>query len=135
MEGFTRSAPPCIRQIGITVPDITPRDITGTSVPEPGPHSTATEDSDYVIPATQPAAENLGTLSLRYVDGVAVLVVSGGNTIPGELAVVDANGTAIATYTPGAPSAPTAATAKSLDVALDISVPNYKIDDVIQAGA
>ncbi|MFF1796295.1 hypothetical protein ACFVXQ_19095, partial [Kitasatospora sp. NPDC058263] len=83
---------------------------------------------NLVIPTTQPTTET-GTLSLRYVDGAAVLVVTGGNAVPGELPVVDANGNAVATYTPGKPTAPT--TAKYLD----IQIPDYKIDDVIQAAS
>ncbi|MFI6850431.1 hypothetical protein OG535_40430 [Kitasatospora sp. NBC_00085] len=92
-------------------------------------------DSDFVIPAPQPSASSLGTLSLRYVDGVAVLVANGGSTIPGELPVVYAGGNAIATYTLGTPITPMAATARSLDLSLDIHVPNCKIDEVIQVAS
>ncbi|MEU3048813.1 hypothetical protein ABZ705_20280 [Streptomyces sp. NPDC006984] len=114
------------RRLVSDVPDITPTDITGSSATSPASDAVAAEGADVVIPATQPTTET-GTLSLRYVDGAAVLVVHGGNAIPGELPVVDANGNAVATYTPGKPSAPT--TARSLD----IEIPDYKIDDVIQA--
>ncbi|MFJ6798923.1 hypothetical protein [Streptomyces sp. NPDC091268] len=50
------------------------------------------------IPLTEIKPEDIGTLSLRYVDGVATLVVSGGTAVPSHLAMVDAEGNAIAVY-------------------------------------
>ncbi|MFE7598106.1 hypothetical protein [Streptomyces sp. NPDC057494] len=58
-----------------------------------------------LIPADQVKPEDVGRLSLRYVDGVAQLVVSGGTAIPGGLAVVDESGNTVAAYTAGAASA------------------------------
>lgn len=52
-----------------------------------------------LIPADQVKPEGVGTLSLRYLDGVAQLVVSGGAVIPGGITVVDASGNAVAGYT------------------------------------
>ncbi|MFD7454462.1 hypothetical protein [Kitasatospora sp. NPDC059827] len=45
--------------------------------------------------------DGVGMLSLRYVDGVAQVVVSGGHGIPAELTVVDGSGNAVAAYTAG----------------------------------
>ncbi|MGW2860844.1 hypothetical protein [Streptomyces sp. NPDC001205] len=49
--------------------------------------------------------EDIGALSLRYVDGQPQLVVSGGTMIPAGLTVVDASGNAVATYAAGPASA------------------------------
>ncbi|MVU77097.1 hypothetical protein GPX89_07530 [Nocardia sp. ET3-3] len=51
-----------------------------------------------VIPADEVKAEDVGALSLRYVNGVPSLVVSGGAVIPTALAVVDPQGTEVAAY-------------------------------------
>ncbi|MFB7860601.1 hypothetical protein [Streptomyces sp. NPDC056069] len=59
-----------------------------------------------LIPADQVKPEDIGTLSLRYVDGAPQLVVSGGKYLPAGLAVVDASGSAVATYTAGSDLAP-----------------------------
>ncbi|MCX4826040.1 hypothetical protein OG883_40930 [Streptomyces sp. NBC_01142] len=53
------------------------------------------------IPATEVNPEDVGTLSLRYVDGVPVLVVSGGSIIPASLTVVNESGSPIAKYAAG----------------------------------
>ncbi|AUG78880.1 hypothetical protein ACWC98_21670 [Streptomyces goshikiensis] len=58
-----------------------------------------------LIPADQVNPEDLGTLSLRYVDGVAQLVVSGGRAIPQTIAIVDYSGAPVAAYSAGALSA------------------------------
>ncbi|MGW8782589.1 hypothetical protein ACWGNM_31625 [Streptomyces sp. NPDC055796] len=50
------------------------------------------------IPADQVKPEDIGTLSLRYVDGQPQLVVSGGTVIPAGLTVVDGAGNAVAAY-------------------------------------
>ncbi|MFI6045268.1 hypothetical protein ACIA8C_26805 [Nocardia sp. NPDC051321] len=51
------------------------------------------------IPRTEITPENLATLSLHYIDGVATLVVSGGTAVPEVLPVVDGTGSVVATYT------------------------------------
>ncbi|MFF4104376.1 hypothetical protein [Streptomyces sp. NPDC001903] len=74
-----------------------------------------------LIPADQVKPEDIGTLSLRYVDGVPQLVVSSGTAIPAGLTVVDAAGNAVAAYT-AAPlkTAPTARVADGY-ITLEIS--------------
>ncbi|MFC8271144.1 hypothetical protein ACFUJR_01095 [Streptomyces sp. NPDC057271] len=64
------------------------------------------EVTEFVITAEEVKPEDVGTLSLRYVDGVAQLVVSGGAVVPATLAVVDGDGKAVAAYTAGSVSAP-----------------------------
>ncbi|MFF1904818.1 hypothetical protein [Kitasatospora sp. NPDC058218] len=54
-----------------------------------------------VIPAEEVNPEDVGTLSLRYVDGVPQLVVSGGTVVPAGLTVVDGTGNAVAVYNAG----------------------------------
>ncbi|MFJ1795553.1 hypothetical protein [Kitasatospora griseola] len=69
---------------------------------------TDTERIDLkTIPMTEVKPEDVGTLSLRYVDGVPVLVVSGGKAIPVSLGVVNESGNPVAAYTAGAAPAPT----------------------------
>lgn len=51
-----------------------------------------------LISADQVNPEDFGTLSIRYMDGVPVIVVSGGTVIPGGIAVVDESGNAVAGY-------------------------------------
>ena len=69
-------------------------------------------------------------------DGVAVLVVSGGNAIPARLSVVNSDGAVVAAYAAQAPAAPVQVAAKGAQAqSLDIDIPNYKIDDVIQAAS
>jgi hypothetical protein len=110
------------------MPDIIPQDITGTSTTEPEQNTNAAPLTDIgEIPATQPAPDLPGTLSLRYQDGVPMLVVNGGNAVPETLVVVDGTGTAVAAYTAGPPPA------RARVRQLDILVPDYKIDDVIQS--
>ncbi|MGW2681403.1 hypothetical protein [Streptomyces sp. NPDC001436] len=57
-----------------------------------------------LIPAEQVSPEDIGALSLRYVDGVPLLAVSGGTVIPAGLPVVDGAGNAVAAYTAGTAS-------------------------------
>ncbi|MGW2016750.1 hypothetical protein [Streptomyces sp. NPDC001927] len=51
-----------------------------------------------VIPADDLKPEEIGVLSVRYVDGAAQLVVTGGTALPAHLPVVDAQGTVVAAY-------------------------------------
>ncbi|WP_406399717.1 hypothetical protein OH805_11660 [Streptomyces sp. NBC_00879] len=55
-----------------------------------------------IIPAAEVNPEDVGTLSLRYVDGVPQLVVSGGTVVPTGLTVLDSSGNVVALYTAGA---------------------------------
>ncbi|MFI6471418.1 hypothetical protein ACIBL5_14365 [Streptomyces sp. NPDC050516] len=57
-----------------------------------------------LIPTDQVNPEDIGALSLRYVDGVPQLSVSGGTVIPAGLPVVDGAGNAVAAYTAGTAS-------------------------------
>ncbi|MFE7267807.1 hypothetical protein ACFU9B_38300 [Streptomyces sp. NPDC057592] len=70
-----------------------------------------------LIPATEVKPEDAGLLSLRYVDGVPQLVVSGGTVIPTGLTVVDASGNAVAEYT-GGPASTTSTQTASRTIAL-----------------
>ncbi|WP_328788782.1 hypothetical protein [Streptomyces sp. NBC_00273] len=56
-----------------------------------------------IIPAGETKPEDLGTLSLRYVDGVPMLVVNGGTAVPAGLTVVDGAGNTVTTYVTSAP--------------------------------
>ncbi|GAB7186793.1 hypothetical protein ATKI12_6624 [Kitasatospora sp. Ki12] len=51
-----------------------------------------------LVPASEVKPEDLGSLSLRYVDGQPQLVVSGGTFIPAGLTVVNDSGTPVAAY-------------------------------------
>ncbi|MFD3480604.1 hypothetical protein [Streptomyces sp. NPDC058695] len=51
-----------------------------------------------VIPADDLKPEDIGMLSVRYVDGAAQLVVTGGTALPAHLPVVDAQGAVVAAY-------------------------------------
>ncbi|MBT2492922.1 hypothetical protein J7E96_31325 [Streptomyces sp. ISL-96] len=51
-----------------------------------------------IIDVSEVKPEDAGTLSLRYVDGTPVLVVSGGTAIPTNLAVANAEGALVASY-------------------------------------
>ena len=108
------------------MPEISPEDISGR----------------LEVPSS--AAQTVGVATdLGSIAPTPVLVVTGGNVVPGQLVVVDAAGTAVASYTAGAPSAPAtqqgdagiAPRVRSASFSLDIAVPDYKIDDVIQAQA
>ena len=72
-----------------------------------------------IIPPSDVKPEDVGTLSLRYVDGVPTVVITGGTAIPQSLAATDGAGNLIATYT-----ATPAIAARSLTVygILDVSV-------------
>ncbi|MCX5077938.1 hypothetical protein ACWGCI_16215 [Streptomyces sp. NPDC054949] len=54
-----------------------------------------------IIDVTEVKPEDVGTLSLRYVDGTPVLVVSGGTAFPAGITLVDGSGNAVAVYTAG----------------------------------
>ncbi|MFD7536093.1 hypothetical protein [Streptomyces sp. NPDC059819] len=58
-----------------------------------------------LIPASEVAPEEIGALSVRYVNGRAVLVASGGNKIPAVIPVVDGQGNPVADYVMGPSSA------------------------------
>ncbi|MEU0630746.1 hypothetical protein [Streptomyces sp. NPDC005989] len=73
-------------------------------MPETTPNSKGPAPIQYTaepapIPAAEVKAEDVGTLSLRYVDGAPVVVVSGGTVIPAGLTVVDETGRPAAVYT------------------------------------
>ncbi|MFF4331135.1 hypothetical protein ACFYZT_32100 [Streptomyces sp. NPDC001591] len=70
-----------------------------------------------LIPAEGVNPEDIGTLSLRYVDGQPVIVVSGGTYIPAGLKVVDGSGTLGAIYTasPSGSSGPDAAARSAIN--------------------
>ncbi|MFJ1795554.1 hypothetical protein [Kitasatospora griseola] len=67
--------------------------------------SATVQDSEItdlgLIPNGEVNPEDVGALSLRYVDGVPQLVISGGTVIPAALRIVDQSGTPVATYTAG----------------------------------
>jgi hypothetical protein len=68
--------------------------------------ASAAEATDLgFIPATEVKPEDIGALSLRYVDGVPVVVVSGGQGVPQTVAIVDESGAPVAAYSAGALSA------------------------------
>ncbi|MFD7496410.1 hypothetical protein ACFV8T_29165 [Streptomyces sp. NPDC059832] len=54
-----------------------------------------------LVPASDVKPEDVGTLSLRHVDGVPQLVISGGTYIPAELTVVDGASKPVARYSMG----------------------------------
>lgn len=54
---------------------------------------------DYAYDTPSPVGA--GTLSVRYAGGRPALVVSGGNAVPGTVAVVNRSGEAVGTYTAG----------------------------------
>ncbi|MEV7401994.1 hypothetical protein AB0N93_16610 [Streptomyces sp. NPDC091267] len=56
-----------------------------------------------LLPVAEVKPEDIGSLSLRYVDGVATLVVSGGTVLPAELPVLDGQGNAVASFSGGPP--------------------------------
>ncbi|MDT0544695.1 MULTISPECIES: RHS repeat-associated core domain-containing protein [Streptomyces] len=60
-----------------------------------------------LIPVAEVNLEDVGKLSLSYVDGSPVLSVSDGTVITGGLVVVDASGNPVAEYTAGPVSAAT----------------------------
>ncbi|MFF4104364.1 hypothetical protein [Streptomyces sp. NPDC001903] len=66
-------------------------------ITEVAPSPTIAESTDAnLIPASEVKPEDVGMLSLRYVDRVPVLVVSGGRFMPARLTAVDTNGRPIA---------------------------------------
>lgn len=56
-----------------------------------------------LLPVAEVKPEDIGSLSLRYVDGVATLVASGGTLLPAELPVLDGQGNPVASFTGGPP--------------------------------
>ncbi|MFG2147533.1 hypothetical protein ACGFRG_25615 [Streptomyces sp. NPDC048696] len=60
-----------------------------------------------LVPADQVKPEDMGALSLRYVDDVAQLVVSGGTAAPAAITIVDGSGSPVGIYTVGLIQAPT----------------------------
>ncbi|MCM2425095.1 hypothetical protein [Streptomyces sp. RKAG337] len=58
-----------------------------------------------LIPSSEAKPEAVGTLSVRYVDGAPVLVVTAGTVMPATITVVDAAGIPVAAYTAGPPPA------------------------------
>lgn len=68
-----------------------------------------------LIPANEAAPKDVGTLSVRYQEGVPVLVLTGGKLSPAQLTVTDASGKTIGAFSAqpkkpqgriGSPSAP-----------------------------
>ncbi|MFD4123624.1 hypothetical protein ACFWIN_05950 [Streptomyces sp. NPDC127049] len=51
------------------------------------------------IPMTEIGSQDVGTFSVRYVDGTPQLVVTGGTVIPPVLTVLDGSGSVVAEYT------------------------------------
>lgn len=51
------------------------------------------------IPMTEIRSQEVGTFSVRYVDGTPHLVVTGGTVIPPVLTVLDGSGSVVAEYT------------------------------------
>ncbi|MGP3636871.1 hypothetical protein ACTU45_26535 [Streptomyces sp. 24-1644] len=84
-----------------------------------------------LIPAEQVKPGELGTLSLRYVDGMAQLVVSDGVVIPAGLTVVDGAGNAVAVYTAGVMAAPTGSKTMKIPVVLAEPEPVSEIETVV----
>ncbi|MFC9753074.1 RHS repeat-associated core domain-containing protein [Streptomyces sp. NPDC056921] len=68
-----------------------------------------------LVPASEVKPEDVGTLSLQYVDGSPVLTVNGGTIITGGLVVVDHSGNPVAEFTAGPVSATTLARFHSPD--------------------
>ncbi|WP_031171406.1 hypothetical protein [Streptosporangium roseum] len=54
-----------------------------------------------LIPASEVKPEDMGTLSLQYVDGVPRIVVSGGKVIPAQIQVVDSSQGPLGVYSAG----------------------------------
>lgn len=53
------------------------------------------------VPASEVKPEDVGTLSLRYVDGAPVLVITGGHLAPSAIPAVNESGDVVATFTAG----------------------------------
>ncbi|MFH8574097.1 hypothetical protein [Streptomyces sp. NPDC017993] len=72
-----------------------------------------------IIDVSEGKPEEVGTLSLRYVDGTPVLVISGGTVIPAGFTVVDDSGKPVAACAvgpiPEATEAPVAARRHAYD--------------------
>lgn len=68
-----------------------------------------------LIDVSEVKPEDVGTLSLRYVDGTPILVVSGGKAVPTSLMVVDGSGTTVAAYTAGPPPEKVKLSARNTD--------------------
>jgi hypothetical protein len=90
---------------------------------------TPPEDSGLtIIPAAEVKPEEVGTLSLRYVDGVAQLVVSGGTIVPAGLTVVDESGNPVAAY---AAAPPVASQTRGLDGPGYADIVGFGLDGVV----
>ncbi|WP_327255826.1 hypothetical protein [Streptomyces sp. NBC_01244] len=68
------------------------------------------------VPAAEVAAEDVGTLSIRYIGTVPQLVVTGGNVVPSLITVVDGSGTVLAEYA----GRPASAQARSQTIELNL---------------
>ncbi len=75
----------------------------GCSVSRSADASTSEIPGITVITAEDVKPEDVGTLSLRYVDGVAQLVVHGGTVLPAALTIGDEAENTVATYSAGTP--------------------------------
>ncbi|MER5807800.1 hypothetical protein ABT143_06325 [Streptomyces sp. NPDC002033] len=73
-----------------------------------------------LIPADQVKTEDIGTLSIEYLDGQPLIAVSGGKYISAALTVVDGAGNAVAGYAAG-PRVPTDAVYSFLEIKQDAS--------------
>ena len=67
-----------------------------------------------LVPASEVKPEDVGMLSLRYVNGQPVLVVSGGTHAPARLQLVNADGATVGIYQ-GLPPAETRRLVETLD--------------------
>jgi hypothetical protein len=77
-------------------------DVSASPAPDASADAEVPEAADVgLIPASEIKSEDVGTLSLRYVDGVPVLVVSGGRAVPASLTVVNESGSPVANYAAG----------------------------------
>ncbi|MEU7015021.1 hypothetical protein [Streptomyces sp. NPDC046385] len=65
----------------------------------PGTESGTERINAGIFPVTEITSEGGGLLSVRYVNAVPVLVISGGTSVPAQLTVVDGAGTPVGQYT------------------------------------
>ncbi|WP_406507157.1 hypothetical protein [Streptomyces sp. NBC_00212] len=75
-----------------------PEEADLNAIPVDDKQATAEVTDLGLIPATEIKPEDVGTLSLRYTDGVPVLVVSGGTVTPAAIRVVDGTGKTVGNY-------------------------------------
>ncbi|MFI1942779.1 hypothetical protein ACH46F_02865 [Streptomyces virginiae] len=69
------------------------------------------------VPPAEIPAQDIGTLSIRYIGAVPQIVVTGGHIVPSSLTVVDGSGTVLAAYA-GRPASAAHAGAKALKLNL-----------------